>query len=311
MKEIWVKKYMPTTLADYVFKDANQKQKIESWVKSGALPNILLSGSPGVGKSALINVLLSELKIDKFDILEINASKNNGVDYIKDTVTRFAETMGYGDIRYVILQEADHLSINAQAVLRDDMERYSDSVRYLLTVNYPRKIIPALHSRTELGRMVIDKLDRDEFTLRICNILIAENIEFEMDVIDAVVENTYPDLRRGISNAQSNSTTGKLMLPDVAEIVADYKIDMIALFKEGKYKEARQLICSQVRQEEYEDMFRFMYQNVEIWGDSEEKQNKAILVIRDGLVKHTSIADAEINLSATLIELELIANNLI
>lgn len=310
MKEIWVKKYMPTKLADYVFKDDKQRQEIEGWIKSGALPTMLLSGAPGVGKSALINVLLSELKVDKFDILEINASKNNGVDYIKDTVTKFAETMGYGDIRYVILQEADHLSVNAQAILRDDMEKYSNSVRYLMTVNYPRKIIPALHSRAELGKMVIDKLDRDEFTLRICNILIAENIEFEMDVVDAIVNDTYPDLRRGISSAQKNSISGTLTLPNITEAVADYKIDMIALFKAKKYKEARQLIVSQVRQEEYEDIFRFMYQNLELWGETDEQQNKALLVIRDGLVKHTSIADAEINLSATIVELELIANNL-
>jgi replication factor C small subunit len=86
---------------------------------------------------------------------------------------------------------------------------------------------------------------------------------------------------------------------------------MIALFKAGKYKEARQLICSQVAQEEYEDIYRFMYQNLEVWADDDEKQGKCILAIRDGLVKHTSCADVEINLSATLCELELIAKGVL
>jgi replication factor C small subunit len=147
--------------------------------------------------------------------------------------------------------------------------------------------------------------------LRIVNILTAENVDFDMDIVDTMVQAAYPDLRRGISLIQANSYKGKLHLPETSESVSDYKIDMIALFKSGRYKEARQLICSQVSQEEYEDIYRFMYQNLDIWGDEDVKQNKCILVIRDGLVKHTSCADVEINLSATLCELELIAKDVI
>lgn len=311
MKNLWTETYRPTSIKDYVFKDEKQKRQIDKWLTDGALPHMLLSGAPGTGKTTLAKVLLNELGVNDFDIKEVNASKDNNVDFIRDSITRFAETMGYGEIKYVLLDEADYLTVNAQAVLRNTMERYASTVRFILTCNYPHKIIPAIQSRTETGRMHIDKLDRDEFTLRLVNILTQEGIEFDMDVVDTMVQSTYPDLRRGISIVQANSYQGKLHLPESSESVSDYKIDMIALFKAGKYKEARQLICSQVAQEEYEDIYRFMYQNLEVWADDDEKQGKCILAIRDGLVKHTSCADVEINLSATLCELELIAKGVL
>lgn len=310
MLNLWTEKYKPKTISEYVFKNEKQKRQVQEWISSGALPHILLSGSPGTGKTTLAEVLLNELNVDKFDIKIVNASRDNSIDFIRDTITNFVETAGYGKMKYVLLDEADFLSINAQSVLRHMMSEYSNSVRFILTCNYPHKIIPALHSRTEMGKMHIDKLDRDEFTLRVCNILLKENIDFDMAVVDEIVIKTYPDLRRAIGLAQANSYDGKLHIPEQTEDVSDYKIDMLALFRAGKYREARELICSQIAPEEYEDIYRFMYQNLEIWGEEENVQNKCILIIRDGLVKHTSCADAELNLSATLVELELTSKGL-
>jgi len=307
MNDLWCEKYRPRSIKDYVFKNTDQKKLIDKWLKEGVLPHILLSGSPGTGKTTLAKVLLEELKISPFDIKEINASKDNGVDYIRDTITRFVETMGVGSMRYVLLDEADYLSTNAQSVLRHTMERYSNTSRFILTCNYPHKIIPAVQSRAEAGRIHIDSLDRDEYTLKLCNILITEGIEFGMDAVDTIVGSTYPDLRRGINKIQASCFDGVLTLTEESQEVADYMIDMLALFKAGQYRQARELICSQVSSEEYEDIYRFMYKNLEIWADTEEKQNKCIIAIRDGLVKHTSCADIEINLSATLVELEMIS----
>lgn len=309
MKELWTEKYRPHGIKDYVFKDARQRKQIEKWIREGALPHMLLSGSPGTGKSTLIKSLLTDLNTDPFDILEVNASKDNGVEYIRDTITKFSETMGYGEIRYVFLDEADGLSPAAQGTLRGTMEKYARSVRFLLTCNYPHKLIQAIHSRCETGRMTIAELDKSEFLMRLVDILDQEHIEINPDALETIVSKTYPDLRRGISLIQKNSIDGKLELPDDdAENVSDFRLDMIALFRAKKYKEARTLICSQVQKDEYEDMYRFMYQNVDVWADGDGgKEDRSILVIRDGLVKHTMCADVEINLSATLIELEQVA----
>jgi DNA polymerase III delta prime subunit len=309
VKTLWIDKYRPPRLDGYVFKDKNQKKQIDRWISSGALPHMLLSGSPGTGKSTLIKILLNELGVNPFDILEVNASKDNGVDYIRDTITKFSETMGYGDIRYIFLDEADGLSPAAQGTLRGTMEKYATSVRFLLTCNYPHKLIQAIHSRCETGRMHIEKLETGEFYMRLVDILDKENIEIEPDALEAIVQKTYPDLRRGISMVQANSLDGKLQKPgEGSENVSDYRLDMIALFRSKRFKEARQLICTQVQQEEYEDIYRFMYENLDVWADGDSsKEDRCILMIRDGLVNHTLCRDLEINLSATLVELEIIA----
>ena len=157
--------------------------------------------------------------------------------------------------------------------------------------------------------MHIEKLDQSEFFMRLVDILDKENIEIDPDALEAIVKASYPDLRRGISLIQANSFNNKLVSPDQdAEVVADYKLDMIAFFRSKKYTEARKLICANVQQEEYEDIYRFMYQNIEVWADGDQaKEDRAIIVIRDGLVKHSMCADLEINLSATFCELELVA----
>lgn len=312
MKELWTEVYRPKKIDDYVFKDEKQKKQIAKWISGGALPHMLLSGSPGTGKSTLVKVLLNELGVDPFDVLEVNASKDNGVDFIRDKITKFSETMGVGDMKYIFLDEADGLSPAAQGVLRGTLEKYASSVRFLLTCNHPHKIINAIKSRCETGRMHIEKLDTDEFYMRLMNVLVQENVEIDPDALEEIKQKTYPDLRRGISMIQANSFGGKLVSPDAdSEVVSDYKLDMVALFRSRKYKEARMLICQKVAREEYEDIYTFMYQNVEVWGDEDDKQNKAILVIRDGLVKHTMCADVEINLSATLVELEMIAKGVL
>jgi DNA polymerase III delta prime subunit len=181
------------------------------------------------------------------------------------------------------------------------MEEYSHSVRFILTCNYPNRIIPALHSRCQ--QIHIEKTDLTEFTARVATILVEEGIDFDLDTLDTYVRGTYPDLRKCINNVQMNSLNGKLQAPDSIEGSSDYRIEMVELFKKGKIQDARKLLCSQARPEEMEDIYRWMYDNINLFGSDEATQDNAILIIKQGLVDHTLVADAEINLAATLIRL--------
>lgn len=302
MKNLWVEEYRPSKLDDYVFMNQNQRVQIEEWVKAGEIPHLLFSGSAGIGKTTMAKMLIGLLDIDPYDILEINASRETGVDHLRDTVIGFASTMPFGKFKIVLLDEADYLSQNAQATLRGVMETYAASARFILTCNYPNKIIPALHSRCQ--GFHFEKLDHTEFTARAATILVTENVEFDLDTLDSYVKSTYPDLRKCINNLQLNSGSGTLLSPSTAVAgTDDYKLKMVDLFKKGKVREARQLLCGQVRPEELDDFFRWAYSNLDLWSGSPEGQDEAILIIRRGLVNHSMVADPEINVAAMLIEL--------
>jgi DNA polymerase III delta prime subunit len=301
MKELWVEKYRPSKIDGYVFRDNHQKEQVQSWIKQGTIPHLLFSGNAGIGKTTLAKILFNELDLNPLDILEINASRTNSVEDVRDKIVNFVQMIPFGDFKVVLLDEADYLSPNAQAALRGVMEEYHTTARFILTCNYPNRIIPALHSRCQ--GFHIERVDLTEFTARVATILVEENIEFDLDTLDTFVKATYPDLRKCINTVQMNSMEGKLHTPEKGDTgEQDYKLEMVALFKAGKITEARKLVCSQARPEEMEEIYRWLYDNIAIFGE-EATQDKAILIIKQGLVDHTLVSDPEINLAATLIRL--------
>jgi DNA polymerase III delta prime subunit len=207
----------------------------------------------------------------------------------------------FGPFKVVLLDEADYLSPNAQAALRGVMEEYHATSRFILTCNYPNRIIPAIHSRCQ--GFHVERTDQTEFTARVATILVEENVEFDLDTLDMYVKVAYPDLRKCIQLVQQNSTEGNLEAPNKGDAgEADWKFDMVTLFKAGKCNEARKLLCGKLRAEEMVEVYTWLYTNIEVFGD-EEKQGKAILIIKDGLKDNTFVIDAEINLAATLVKL--------
>jgi len=303
MKQLWVEQYRPNTMDGYVFVDEQQRNQVKQWIQDGSIPHLMLSGSAGTGKTTLAKLLINELDVDQYDVMYANGSKEaRKVEWV-DRLISFCQTMPFGQFKVVLIDEADYMNPNSvQPALRNLMEDYSQTVRFVLTCNFPHKIIAPLHSRCQGFHIV--KTDHTEFTARVATVLVTEGIEFDIDTLDSYVKATYPDMRKCLNLLQMNSQSGMLAAPGAGDRSArDWKLDCVHMFKQGQIREARSLLCQSSSPEDAEEIFRWMYDNLELWGNTAEKQDQAIVIIRDGLVKHNAVADVEINLSATLIEL--------
>lgn len=204
--KIWVAKYAPEQLSDTIMTD-EIKEKMNDFVSTRDIPNLLFAGPPGTGKTTTGKVLLNQLNVDHGDIMFVNASDINSVDAVRNVIKPFAMSMSINDelpIRFVFLDEADHLSPQAQAALRNLIEASYNSARFILTANYPKKIIPALHSR--LQAFTLEKPALEPILERVLAILEGEEVEVESeDDLVELIRNNSSDIRKLIQLLQQNT----------------------------------------------------------------------------------------------------------
>lgn len=314
MKDLWVDKYAPKKVGDYI-STPSFKNKMEKWIKDGATPHLLLHGPSGTGKTAAALVLLNELEVHSHDRMIINASNadQGGVKSIRERIEDFCGTVPFGKMKYVLMDEADQLSLPAQGLLRNIIEANQSHCRFILTANYFHRIQPALKSRCFVQN--IDRMEKGDFAEHVAKILIDEGVEFSIDDAGHYIDAYYPDMRACLNALQNNtSKENKLTVPVDSndQGTDDWRLSAIALFKKNDYLAARKMICSQIgtNDEDIENFFKLLYSNVDLWADNDiNKQREVIIAIRNGLANVPNVADQEINISATLCELELIKHN--
>lgn len=301
---MWIEKYRPKTLEEYVFHDERMKATFEKMVEDKSLPgHLLLSGVQGTGKTTLALILINELGLDETDVLSLNASDENNVDVMREKVKGFISTFAMGDFKIVHLEEADFISHGGQLVLRRMMEEYADNARFILTCNYENKIIPEIKSRVQTYRFKAP--DRDAVTEFAATVLISEKVKFDIELLDKYVSAAYPDIRKIVGMLQQNSINGHLLPVQSGKEVGDYKFDLLELLETGKWNDARKVACENVAAEEWEDVYRFLYENLHKSSSFKDKDKweAGIVIIADHLYKHSVVADPEINAAAMFIRL--------
>ena len=306
---LWCEKYRPQTFDEYVFHDENHRASFEKMIEHKTIPQLLLSGVQGSGKTTIAQIIIRELikanVIEDIDVLTLNASDENSVDVMRDKIKNFISTFPSGQFKIVHLEEADYISLSGQAILRKFMEEspYVDVARFILTCNYENKIIPPIKSRSQHFRFkAADRVDVTEF---IAKILFQEKVRFDIDLLDKYVTVGYPDIRKIINLIQQNSIVEQLRPLKSENEAGDYKFALLELIERDKWLKARKLACENVSSEEWEDVYRFLYENLHKAAkfEAQEKWEAGIVTIADHLYKHGIVADPEINAAAMFIKL--------
>ena len=316
LNQLWVEKYRPVTLDDYIC-NGNLKNFFNNIIESGSIPNLLLCGNPGEGKTTAIKILINSIEgIDPGDIMELNMSER-GVDDLRE-VLDFIKTRPFGWYKVIILEECEAMSLKAQQSLKRITEENSDVARFILTSNEPNKIIPPIRSRMQTVSFK-GNFTLEDFSTRVINILIQENVQISTDddinLIDRYIKSTYPDFRKCINTLQQNCFNGKINeLNSSTSSTADFEFQIINAINSNNLMHARKSIVENIREDDIPSFFTFLYNNLDIWipehlkgsDDAEFLKMQLLVKIKNGLVNDSLVACREINLSAVLCELQLV-----
>ena len=295
---LWVEKYRPTTLDTYIGNE-HLKSKVSVYLESGDLPHLLLYGKAGTGKTTLAKLLVNNIECD---YMYINASDENSVDTVRNKVRGFASTMGFKDYKIIILDECDYITPNAQAALRNLMERFSKHCRFILTCNFVERIIDPIQSRCQSFQVIPPS--KKEVAVHMTNILKEEGIASKVDDIAGLVNAGYPDIRRVINSCQRQCVDGMLVVDKQSLVESDYKMKLMEIIKKESKKDAfksvRKLLAdSQVT--DFAELYKLMYDEVDSYGTGHIAE--CIFIIAKYQLSDSQVVDKEINAMAMIIEL--------
>ena len=295
---LWVEKYRPSNLDSYIGNE-HLKSKVKVYLESGDLPHLLLYGRAGTGKTTLAKLLVNNIDCD---YLYINASDENSVDVVREKVKNFASTLGFADMKVIILDECDYITPNAQAALRNLMETFSKHCRFILTCNYVERIIDPIQSRCQSFQIIPP--DRKQVAVHLGNILTKEQVESEIEDIVTIVNGGYPDIRRVINASQRQVVGGKLVIDEGMAIQNDYKNQVLDILKtqdkKNSFKNIRQLLADS-KVTDFSDLFRLLFDTVDDWGRGHVAE--CILILAQYQQSDAVVVDKEINIMAMFIEI--------
>lgn len=306
VKPIWPIKYRPRTIDDYIFQDNKQKELFIKYIKDGSIPNLMLIGHRGTGKTTIALILKNALGIEDSDFLQLNASHDNSVDVIRQKVTAFATTMAMGSFKLIIFDEADWLSQSAQATLRGFLEdeAITSNVRCIFTVNYPKKIMPEIRSRCV--ELIFNKLNKNILLEKSAEILSKEKVKVKsIELLEKYIELTYPDFRKLLNLLDENTVNGVLQEPTEVDSAIEYKLQILELLDKNNWESIRDIVCANVDGDEWPEVYKFLYDYIHETDKFKDpkKWKQAIVIIADHLYRHGLCADSEINFCACIIRL--------
>lgn len=296
---LYVEKYRPDTLQGYVGNE-HIIEKVKIYIENEDVPHLLLYGQAGTGKTTLAKIITNQIDCD---VMYINASDENNVDTVRDKIRGFASSMGFRKWKIIILDESDYLTPNAQAALRNLMETFSKTTRFILTCNYVEKIIDPIQSRCQT--FGITPPSKKEVAIRLKEILDLEGVQYEISDLAILVNSGYPDIRRVLNGAQRQVVKGVLKIDKQSTVQANYMDEVLNILKSnGSVKElftkVRQVIADS-KVKDYTPFYRFLYDNVDEYANG--KVGNTILKIADAQYKDASVVDKEIGIMAMMLEI--------
>lgn len=288
--ELWVEKYRPQTLEEYVGNETI-KNKIADYLKQGSIQNLLFHGVAGTGKTTLAKLIAKNLNCD---LLYINASDERGIDTIRDKIIPFASSMSFNDVKIVILDEADYITPQAQATLRNTIESCSKTTRFIFTCNYLERIISPLQSRCQTFE--ITPPSKEQVTNQVNNILSKEGINEKIPL--EIINTYYPDIRKIINTIQGSVVDSQIKIDNTSlknTQLGGLIVD--ALIRKAKLTEIRQILADSGARE-FDDLFKYIYDKSSVLFGN--KEGEAILIIAKYQYEYTFVLEKEICVAAML-----------